>query len=191
MKRNKLWTLFFSLIPGAGQMYQGYMKRGLSLAMLFIAPIMVGAAFMPALTALAAVVYMYSFFDSLNLRGMILDGTEPEDDYLVHLNLMDEDFKKLFTEKNQLIGWGFVLLGVCGLYKSFIEPILYDLVVLIGYDSPLRNAISNALRNIIYSVPGLAIGVAFVAVGLWLVRGGKKENEFVEYKGENHDGTEQ
>lgn len=186
MKRNKLWTLFFSLIPGAGQMYQGYMKRGLSLALISVIPIMVGAAFMPALTALAAVAYMYSFFDSLNLRSMILDGIEPEDDYLVHLNLMDDDLKKLIMEKNQLVGWGFVLLGGCGLYKSFVEPILYSLISLIDSENPLRNAI----RNIIYSVPGLAIGIVFVAVGLWLVRGGKKENEFVEYKGENHDGTE-
>ena len=29
MKKNGILTLLFAFIPGAGQMYQGYMKRGL------------------------------------------------------------------------------------------------------------------------------------------------------------------
>ena len=28
--KNKFWTVFWSLIPGAGQMYHGLMKRGVS-----------------------------------------------------------------------------------------------------------------------------------------------------------------
>ena len=28
MKKNGILTLLFALIPGAGEMYQGYMKRG-------------------------------------------------------------------------------------------------------------------------------------------------------------------
>ena len=187
MKRNSLLTFFFSLVPGAGQMYQGYMKRGLSLVLLFVIPIMVGAAFMPILGILAAVVYMYSFFDSLNLKAMIFDGTQPEDDYLVHLNLAEQDFKKLLATKNHLIGWGFVVLGGCGLYKSFVEPLLYSVVSMLDHYNPL----CNALRNIIYSLPSLAVGVVFVLVGLWLIRGDKKEDEFEAYKGEMHDGMEQ
>lgn len=31
---NGLLTLLFAFIPGAGQMYQGYMKRGLSLMLM-------------------------------------------------------------------------------------------------------------------------------------------------------------
>lgn len=29
--KNKFWTVFWSFIPGAGQMYHGLMKRGISL----------------------------------------------------------------------------------------------------------------------------------------------------------------
>lgn len=186
MKRNKFWTFLFSLIPGAGQMYQNYMKRGLSMVLLFVLPIMIGAGFMPILSVLAAVVYMYSFFDSMNLSAMILDGNPPEDDYLVHLNMAQDDLKELMSSKNHLIGWGFVLLGGCGLYKSFVEPILYSIISLVGYESPLY----NVLRNILYSLPGLAVGVVFVLVGLWLVRGDKKDESFEEYKGDNNRGNE-
>ena len=34
MLKNGLLTLLFAFIPGAGQMYQGYMKRGLSLMLM-------------------------------------------------------------------------------------------------------------------------------------------------------------
>ena len=35
MKKNGILTFLFAFVPGAGQMYQGYMKRGLSLITLF------------------------------------------------------------------------------------------------------------------------------------------------------------
>lgn len=184
MKRSGLLTFFFSFVPGAGQMYQGYMKRGLSIILLFILPIIVGTAFMPVLNALAAVVYMYSFFDSWNLKSMILDGTNPEDDYLVHLNLAEEDFRKLLSTKNHLIGWGFIILGSCGMYKSFVEPMLYGLIAMMG-DSPLRNTLSR----LIYSIPSLVVGVVFVMVGLWLIGGSKKNDDFEAYKGDTDDET--
>ncbi len=186
MNRNKFWTFFFSFCPGAGQMYQGYMKRGLSLILMFVLPIMVGAAFMPILAALAAVVYMYSFFDSLNLRAQILDGDVPEDDFLVHLNVAEEDWKKLLNGKSHLIGWAFVILGVSGLYKSLVEPLLWSLLSTIPWGSPLYDTI----RSILYNIPGLCIGVLFILVGLWLIRGDKDKKEsdtFEAYKGEDHE----
>ena len=35
MKKNALLTFIFACVPGAGQMYYGYMQRGLSLIALF------------------------------------------------------------------------------------------------------------------------------------------------------------
>ena len=42
MKKNALLTFIFACIPGAGQMYYGYMKRGLSLITFFCLFIMAG-----------------------------------------------------------------------------------------------------------------------------------------------------
>ena len=36
MKKNGFLTFIFACIPGAGQMYYGYMQRGLSIAMILI-----------------------------------------------------------------------------------------------------------------------------------------------------------
>ena len=68
MKKNGILTLLFACIPGAGQMYQGYMKRGLSLITMFCLFIILGSTTgLDALVVGCIVVYMYSFFDTLNL----------------------------------------------------------------------------------------------------------------------------
>ena len=89
MKKNGILTLLFAFIPGAGQMYQGYMKRGLSLV-LMAAAIGMAAMLIPPVVFTLLVVFMYSFFDTFNLRAQISMGTAPEDDYLVHFDPQDK-----------------------------------------------------------------------------------------------------
>lgn len=188
MKRNAFLTFLFSLVPGAGQMYQGYMKRGVSLAVLFLLPIMAGAL-LPGLAALAAIVYMYSFFDSLNLQSRLKDcGTETyepltDDEYLVHLDkLRNEDFERLVSGRHHLLGWGIVLVGCMLLYQSCIRPILNSMIGLIE-NSDLRNVLFAMTR----SIPQLAFAIVLILVGLWLIRGSKKQKDEVEvYQGENN-----
>ena len=59
MKKNGILTLLFAFIPGAGQMYQGYMKRGLSLV-LMAAAISMAAMLIPPIAFALLVVFMYS-----------------------------------------------------------------------------------------------------------------------------------
>ena len=50
MLKNGFLTLLFAFIPGAGQMYQGYMKRGLSLILMCCAIGAVAARRRPSAT---------------------------------------------------------------------------------------------------------------------------------------------
>ena len=43
MKKNALLTFIFACVPGAGQMYYGYMQRGLALISLFCGCFVLGA----------------------------------------------------------------------------------------------------------------------------------------------------
>ena len=75
MKKNLFLTFCFSFIPGAGQMYQDYMKRGVSICILFVACISVAImTSLPIFIMPALIVYAYSFFDTYNIRNKI--GTE-------------------------------------------------------------------------------------------------------------------
>ena len=77
MKKNGILTFLFAFVPGAGQMYQGYMKRGLSLITLFFLCIMAGMLLLEPLVLTALIVWMYSFFDTFNLRAQIIADTAP------------------------------------------------------------------------------------------------------------------
>ena len=85
MLKNGFLTFCCAFIPGAGQMYQGYMKRGLSLILTACLIGMVSSLLNPVLLLLV-VVWMYSFFDTFNLRAQIIADTAPEDDYLIHFD---------------------------------------------------------------------------------------------------------
>lgn len=192
MKRNSILTFFFSLVPGAGQMYQGYMKRGLSLTLVFVLPIFLAYAFMPPLLAFSAVAYMYSFFDSLNLHAKLKESGSADyreiqdDDFVVHLScLQNTDFKRIVNGQHHLLGWGLIAIGVVTAYRSLILPILENLLQYLEYEGPLANAIWSIIRHL----PNLTAAVILVLVGMWLIRGPKQkpEEEYEEYKGEEND----
>ena len=70
MKKNGILTLLFALIPGAGEMYQGYMKRGLSLITMFCLSVALGAWMGIEIFYIGApILYMYSFFRHLQSAG--------------------------------------------------------------------------------------------------------------------------
>ena len=50
--KKTLSDLFFACIPGAGQMYYGYMQRGLSIAMILILCVMAATVVEPLLVPL-------------------------------------------------------------------------------------------------------------------------------------------
>ena len=77
MLKNGFLTFCCAFIPGAGQMYQGYMKRGLSLILTACLIGMVGSLLNPVLLLLV-VMWMYSFFDTFSLRAQIIADTAPE-----------------------------------------------------------------------------------------------------------------
>ena len=94
MLKNGFLTFCCAFIPGAGQMYQGYMKRGLSLILTACLIGMVSSLLNPVMLLLV-VVWMYSFFDTFNLRAQIIADTAPEDDYLVHFDPRDKRLAQL------------------------------------------------------------------------------------------------
>lgn len=183
MRKSGFWTVCFAFIPGAGQMYQGYMRRGLSMGLLVVLPFMLAAFMgMDVLIFPCLILYMYSFFDTLNLRSQITAGNPPEDDYLVHMNGVGGDLDLLLAKRHHLVGWALVVLGVFSLYNNFISPWLWDLASFFGYES----LAANLIRSIVNGIPNLVVAVALVIVGLWLVKGGQKAvpaEDFTEFKG--------
>lgn len=166
MLKNGLLTLLFAFIPGAGQMYQGYMKRGLSL-MLMCCVIGVLAMLFAPIALFLMLVFMYSFFDTLNLRAQIALGNAPADDYLVHLDPKDKRLARLLLDSHKLVGWLLIAFGALISYQNLIMNTLGDLVYRWGHSSP----VFRALYLVMASLPDVVVCVVLIVCGVWLVKG--------------------
>lgn len=149
-----------SCMCGCGQMYQGYMKRGVSLLLGFFVIIAVsGFLMLGPLAFFTPVVWLYAFFDSYNLRRQIVQGTAPEDAYLFGLSDMDSrQMTALLQKRHSIIGWVLVILGVY---------LLYDMVMnRLGW--VLTDWLYSLLR---YDLPRMVVTVLVILLGLWFIRG--------------------
>ena len=187
MKKNGILTLLFACIPGAGQMYQGYMKRGLSLITMFCLFIIVGSATgLDALVVGCIVVYMYSFFDTFNLRAQIIAENAPADDYLVHINWKDKRMQDFMMDSHKLLGWGLIALGGLVAYENVIMRVFGDVMWRWGQNNPVFRAFYLMLDEL----PQIVTCVALIVCGLWLVRGPKGRKQKPQNDAEDEDFTE-
>lgn len=158
MKKNGFLTFIFACIPGAGQMYYGYMQRGLSIAMMLILCVMAATVIQPLLF-LCLVIWMYSFFDTYDLIRHMAAGEPKEDSLLVPGNY--EEIKKLLPQHNKLIGWGLIGFGVWALYDLLIGNWVYKILTnVLGY---------GHAWDIINGIPNLVVGGLLVFAGFKLL----------------------
>ena len=73
-------------------------------------------------------VFMYSFFDTLNLRAQIALGNAPADDYLVHLDPKDKRLARLLLDSHKLVGWALIAFGALIAYENIIMNLLNDVL---------------------------------------------------------------
>lgn len=158
MKKNGFLTFIFACIPGAGQMYYGYMQRGLSIAMMLMLCVMAATVIQPLLF-LCLVIWMYSFFDTYDLIRHMAAG-EPKEDSLLVLGNYGE-IKKLVPQHNRLIGWGLIGFGVWALYDLLIGNWVYKILTnVLGY---------GHAWDIINGIPNLVVGGLLVFAGFKLL----------------------
>ena len=171
MKQKHGLLLFIaSCIPGCGEMYQGYMKRGISILTAFCA-VFALAVFLEigALAVLMIPLWLFSFFDSYNLRSQTDDQAEANPDaYLFGLSDVDSHrMSALLQKRHSLVGWGLVILGVYILFETVVGRLV--------------NIICEYLEEwwlyeiVMRDLPRLAVTVGVIALGVWFIRGPKKE----------------
>ena len=169
MKRKHGFLLFLtSCIPGCGEMYQGYMKRGMSILTIFCGIFALAVLLeIGALAVLMLPVWLFSFFDSYNLRAQTEADATPADAYLFCLSDMDSRrMNDLLRKRHSLVGWGLVLLGVYVLFETVAGHLVNIICEYLGewwlYEIVMRD------------LPRLAMTVGIIALGVWFIRGPKK-----------------
>lgn len=168
-KKSKFWTFCFSLLPGAAEMYMGFMKMGVSLMCLFFGIFFLASFFAQGILVLAdVIVWFYGFFHAHNLSSMDdEDFYALEDDYLFHLDGSGKEFwnQMVISRHRKIVAVVLILVGVSILWNNLLD--LLDWLL-----PPIAREI---LYNLGYRVPQLVLAVGVIAVGIWLIRGKKQE----------------
>ncbi len=119
-KKNRFFTLVFSCCPGAGEMYMGLYKHGVSLLSAFcaIAAIAFWLNWEELLLALP-VIWCYSFFHTHNLRHMTEEAfAEVEDDFFFANYIGYRPDWQLAEKHRRLLGVILLILGLSVLWKT-------------------------------------------------------------------------
>ena len=168
--KNGFLLFIASCLSGCGQMYQGYMKRGVSLLLAFALVFFISSNFfLGALVLFLPVIWLYAFFFFFSLRAQLAAGTAPEDGFLFGLSDMDSQrLNALLKKRHSLIGWVLVAVGAYMLYDMLMGQLSG---LFFGW---FGEWLYSLLR---YGVPRLVITVLVILLGLWFLRGPRAPTE--------------
>lgn len=167
-KKNGFFTFIWSFMPGAAEMYMGFMKCGLSLMLLFLG----GIAFAyivqinGVLLFLPVLVWFYSFFHARNLAACTEEMLQTMEDDFIWDSFGDGS--KTRVSSPALRKWGAVILIVIG------ATMLWN-----NFRSVVANLIPNEYWDMIWpifnNIPQIVISLLIIAIGIGLIIGKKKE----------------
>jgi hypothetical protein len=145
---------------GAGQMYMGFMKQGLSIMGCAMGIIAIGVTTQLGIIYLVLpLLWFYSFFDAIN-KFAVPDEEflKLEDNSILPFELNTQRIKDVIDKYQLYIGGGFIFLGICILNNnvlSYIFPSGYFILRVIG--------------------PQFLISVLMIAIGLHMILSNKQE----------------
>lgn len=185
MKKNSFFTFCFAFIPGAGQMYLGMMKRGVSLMLAFsVISVAAGFLYLPILTVFLPVLWFFAFFDTFNIKAIPYEQRAAQDAFLFQLDeAFHRDWKALVQrqphpDRRRLHHPRFL--------SALHQPAASLSVEAFGY--------LPWLYDLLRAVPSLIVAVAIIALGIHLAFGGRENpappqagDDFVEYGGKRDE----
>jgi hypothetical protein len=161
-KRGKFLTFVFSMLPGAGHMFMGFMKLGISFMAIFFLVIFVSTWLnFGALMILVPLIWFYAFFDCINKSYSTNEEFEKfKDEYLYS----PEVLKGLLKNRNGfIVGFLLILFG----FYIFLNNILEYL------SRFLPDKLYSQIYFVFRSSPQLLVGAVIIIAGIWLILGKK------------------
>lgn len=165
---SRFFAFAFSLIPGAGLMYLGLMRRGAQFMVLFFAVVALMVELRLEAIGMFAlpVIWFYSFFDSLQTARRLREGERVPDEVLFPVSEW-----RSAVDVARVAGWGLIALGVMALLRrvvpySFlhrVEAAFFPMVLILAGVYVLRRAVSAPARpaeRVEPAVPGEGVGSA-------------------------------
>lgn len=166
-KRSKFLTVVFSFLPGAGHMFMGFMKMGLSFMAAFFGVIFLSSWLdFGIMLYILPLIWFYAFFDAVNKRFSSDEAFAALTDrfLLTDSGLFDKG-NGFFKKKRLFGGIALMILGIYLICKNMYR-LVWDI---------LPNNIVNTLSWVGGYIPQIIIGLIIVAIGIRLIVGKKRE----------------
>lgn len=166
-QKKGFWLFIFSLIPGAGEMYMGFKKQGISIMLLFWSLIAVAASInMGQLVLFLPIIWFYSFFNVHNLKSLSEEEFRcVEDTYILHLDKLIGDADHLLSKYRTIVAVLLIVFGISILWNNLISILTWI----------LPESLSDFLYTLTYHLPQIVIAAAIILAGLYILSGKKKE----------------
>ncbi len=166
-KRNSFLLFLASLIPGAGEMYMGFFRHGISIMALCAVLFSLGNLVMSSFFLLVPVIWFYSFFHSNNLNSLPDDEFYSiEDDYFLHINCLFRNRGAIIRRYYRLTAVILISFGASILWNSFRDVIHYIAFELLH----LPEGITELIYRLTMDVPSSVVAVIIILAGIQMIR---------------------
>ena len=176
-KKKGFWLFIFSLIPGAGEMYMGFRRQGISIMLLFWSLIaLASGTAMEWIIMFVPILWFYSFFNVHNLKSLSEEEFHSvEDSYVLHLDRLVGDSEAFLDKYRILIAVVLIVFGATILWNNFTE-ILYWI---------LPYNLANMLSSISYKLPQIIVAAGIIGLGLYILT--EKKRRLAKEEEENKE----
>lgn len=168
-RKSKFFTFIFSFLPGAAEMYMGFMKNGVSLMGLFFLPIIPTIFFgsMEFLLVLTVVIWFFGFFHARNYAGMNDEEfMNMEDKYIWDEYAEGGRSISLSGKKARMIAAAILIIVGVGQLWNYFSDLIYSLIPGDYWDS---------VYPIVSEIPQVIVAILFIIAGIFMIKGKKKE----------------
>ena len=173
-RKNAFLTFLFSLLPGAAEMYLGFMRNGISLMALFFLSFIFPALLhlSDVLIFICVLIWFYSFFHARHLAGADDAWLSRKEDLFIWDEFFDGTARfsghRRDPEKSRRIAAVLlILLGGLMLWDRLISLIAIF----------LPSFYADLLWNCLSAAPGFVISILIILLGISLISGRKKQLE--------------
>lgn len=171
-KKSRFFSFCFAFMPGAAEMYMGFMKMGFSIMAIFLLTVLVGVAFRAeeVLLFVCALEWFYAFFHARNIATC----DDAEFNELKDLYIWEDfgDFGKINNGVNafrKYIAYILIIAGIIALWGYAEE------MVIMFIPDDFYEVYHNVIRNCFDNVPRIAISIALIVFGAKMIKGKKME----------------
>jgi hypothetical protein len=166
-KRSSFLTFCFAFLPGAAQMYMGFMKRGASLMSAFFLLIFASTWLnLGPLMFAMPVIWFFAFFDTFNLRSLPDEEFYAmEDNFILYPELVKNKATFLHGKYRIVFALILIFIGFTVLWNNLCNMLSWA----------LPRAVTESLYSFGRYFPQLLVGCGIVALGFYLIIGKKKD----------------